>query len=189
VAGYQLLGYIGAISCFVFSLAGAYNTGAIGVIKLEEDFFAFIDEYQGDSADKYIAAMDEDELGTALANFLTFYAFDVLMLTVGIFWHIMFTLGMGMTACLIILIRMLQLDGLILKSDWNNTNVTDVDLFKGWKLFMYGTIVGLVNWLISSGLSVNGVTILQMIGFTGQYKTSKTKTEKCTYSMQSGTNC
>ena len=28
-----------------------------------------------------------------------------------------------------------------------------------------------------------------MIGFTGQYKTSKTKTEKCTYSVQGGVNC
>ena len=155
VAGYQLLGYIGAISAFVFSLVGAYNTGAIGVQKLEEDFFAFIAEYQDNSADKYIEAMDEDELGTALSNFLTFYAFDVFMLTIAVFWHIMFTLGSGMTACLIILIRMLQLDGLILNSDWNNTSVTNVDIFKGWKLFMYGTIVGLVNWLISSGLSVN----------------------------------
>lgn len=66
VAGYQWLSYIGALSAFFFSVAAAYNTGAIGVNAFEADFFAFIDEYQGDSSAKYLETMNEDELSTAL---------------------------------------------------------------------------------------------------------------------------
>ena len=48
IPGYIWLSYMGAIFAFFFSLAGAYNTVATAIIALEADFYAFIDEYQGD---------------------------------------------------------------------------------------------------------------------------------------------
>lgn len=57
--------------------------------------------------------MNEDELSTALMNFLSFQAFDVLILLLAVTWHCVFIMGSGLTGALLILFTLWSLTGWI----------------------------------------------------------------------------
>jgi hypothetical protein len=101
--------------------------------------------------------MSEDELSNALENFVTVYAFDVSVLTLAVLWHSCFMIGMGVLTLVTILIFLWSWNGTFNGGVTSLTGtpistLTDVNLMKGWKMFMYGTVVGVINYLIGLAL-------------------------------------
>ena len=102
--------------------------------------------------------MDDDELGPQLHNFLTYYAWDLLVLSVVIIWHVLFIIVSGIVAAFYLMNNM--------KSMITDAGNTDVDIEFGFKYLLFGMMMGSVNWIAGQALSINKETILKLTSFT-----------------------
>jgi len=57
----------------------------------------------------------------------------------------------------------------------------DVPIFHAWKLFLFGLLVGVVDYLAALAVSMNMATLLQLIGFSGHADTDTTTTQNTSY--------
>ena len=185
VPGIFVLTYGGAFLAFVLSVVGAYNCGATLITSLEADLFSWIDDYGGDSADEYKQLLEEIEAGendSMMQYFLVYYATDIVILTLVVLWHINFLIYMGLAACIVIFIYA-DADKMLISYANNNgyNNATDVPMFNAFKLFLFGLLSGVVNYLAAFAVTSNITTVLQLIGFSGHADTETTTTQNTTY--------
>lgn len=119
-------------------------------------YFAFLEEFQDN--DKYITELENDETGPLLHDFLTYYAWDIFILSSFIFWHVFFLIGTGAVAALTIYTKI---------NTYSQAGDTQAVLLnKGWKLLLFGVLFGSVNLLAGNSVTVNQENILKLIGFT-----------------------
>ena len=85
---------------FFLSLAGAYIAGAKIIKEVENSFFTFLEDYQDN--DEYMEWLEDKDKSEDFSNFLTYYAWDLALMTTVVFWHVLFLLGMGFAASFII---------------------------------------------------------------------------------------
>ena len=149
-------GFGGAAIAAFLSIYGAYNAGASAIKAIEVSYFAFLEEFQDN--DKYITELENDETGPLLHDFLTYYAWDLFILSSFMFWHVFFLIGTGAVAALTIYTKII---GYSAAGDSQ-----PVLLNKGWRLLLFGVLFGSVNLLAGNSVTVNQENILKLVGFT-----------------------
>lgn len=114
--------------------------------------------------------------------FLVFYATDIFILTLVVLWHINFVIWAGFGSAVLIFIYG-NTDKMLINYTNNGqyNNAEDVPIFHAWKLFLFGLLVGVVDYLAALAVSMNTTTLLQMIGFSGHEDTETTTTQTTTY--------
>lgn len=91
----KFLGYGGAAVSVFLSISGAYTAGSTVIQVVEESFWSFLEDFQADSKEDYIAILNNPDLSPEFHQFMTYYASNLLILTIVIFWHVLFLIGMG----------------------------------------------------------------------------------------------
>jgi len=126
--------------------------------------------------------IDDGENDSLMQYFLVYYATDIVILTMVVLWHINFLIYMGLAACIVIFIYA-DADSMLINftSNNGNNNATDVPIFNAFKLFLFGLLSGVVNYLAALAVSMNINTVLQLIGFSGHADTDTTTTQSTTY--------
>ena len=160
------MGYGGAALALFLSVYGAYTAGAAAIAAVESSYFAFLEEFQDN--DKYINMIDDEENGPLMHDFLTYYAWDLFILTGFIFWHVLFLIGMGALVSYYLLFKIQGYDTAA------GTNYVDVTL--GWKILLFGVLFGTADYLAGNALSYNQTNILKLVGFTPAVDTDDTYT-------------
>jgi len=102
--------------------------------------------------------LDDTENGPAFHDFLNGYAVYQIALLFASFWHVFFLIAMGTLVSLLIYMKISYTD-------------TTTDVMIGYKLFIWGTMFGIVDYIAATGLSVNDDTILMMTGFLSKADT------------------
>lgn len=97
-------GYSGAGLSFFLSLAGAYIAGSKAIKEVENSFFTFLEDFQDN--DDYLDMIEDEEKGPSFGDFLTIYAVDLAIVTIAVFWHVVFLIGMGFTASFLIFFKL-----------------------------------------------------------------------------------
>lgn len=92
---------------------------------------------------------------------MTYYAMNMLVLCLTMFWHVAFLIVMGFLSSFLIFSKIVSYENAAAAN-------TDVEIDKGWKLLLFGLLYGAVDYLAGQAISVNQATILQMIGFSPQ---------------------
>lgn len=160
------MGYGGAAISIFLSVFGAYSVGAAAIKGIEASYFAFLSEFQDN--DKYNELLYDDENGSLMHDFLTYFAWDLFILNSFVFWHVFFLIAMGTMASLYILWK---IQGYV-----QNEAPADVDITVGWKMLLFGVLFGTVDYLAGNAIDQNKDTILKMVGFTPTDDTDSTYT-------------
>lgn len=166
IAAADILGYGGGSIAFFLAVAGAYDAGSSVVEQVEISFFSFLEDFQ--TNDAYTNVMSDEAASAKFHKFLIYYASDLVVLTVGIFWHVGFLIGMGFLTAYLIFNKM--------KSSFVN-DTTDIDIDLAWKLMFFGTLMGGTLYLAGTAISVKDDTIIKMVGFS-PYASSSDDTTK-----------
>ena len=118
--------------------------------------------------------IDDTENGPAFHDFLNQYAgYQVTLLFLS-FWHVFFLIGVGTIGSILIFLKV------------PFTTNAEVGVNVGWKLFLVGFFLGVVDYIAACALTVNQDTILQMTGFLSKADSDTTIT-KGTYLTDDGT--
>jgi len=91
----KFLGWTGAAISVFLSISGAYTAGSTVIQVVEESFWSFLEDFQADSKDDYISILNDPDLSPEFHQFMTYYASNLLILTIAIFWHVIYLIGMG----------------------------------------------------------------------------------------------
>lgn len=134
---------------------------------LEVSYFGFLEEFQDN--DKYITELENDETGPLLHDFLTYYAWDLFILSSFMFWHIFFLIGTGAIVSATIYSKITTY---VASSD-----TSAVKLNQGWRLLMLGVLFGSVNLLAGNSITFNQENIMKLVGFTPAADTDDTYTK------------
>jgi len=159
------LGYGGAALCFFLSVAGAYVAGSATIKQLENSFFSFLEDFQDN--DNYVALMDDADMGQAFYDFLVYYSWDMLVMGLAMYWHCSFLIGMGLLAAVLIISK-------VKAYATTNGDADSIPIDKSWTLLLFGALWGVVDYLAGQAVSVNKVTILELLGFNAQVITKTT---------------
>merc|ERR1712003_273780 len=85
----KFLGWGGAAIAVFLSISGAYTAGSTVIQVVEESFWSFLEDFQMDSKDDYIAILNNPDLSPEFHQFMTYYASNLMILTIVIFWHVL----------------------------------------------------------------------------------------------------
>lgn len=88
--------------------------------------------------------IDDEENGALFHDFLTYYAWDLFILTGFVFWHVFFLIGLGFTVAFYLLYKIQAYD----VAAAGDPNVT-----LGWKILLFGTLFGTADYLAGYSLS------------------------------------
>lgn len=117
-----------------------------------------------------------------------------MILALVIFWHINFLIVMGTVSAIVCLwyadsLGVASGDTMLIKSAVGLTaaDPTTAPLWNAWKIFLFGVLMGVVNYLAGLAISINQETILKIIGFTGYSDTTTLATETQTVTATSVT--
>jgi hypothetical protein len=114
-----------------------------------------------------------------------------MILTLVIFWHINFLIAMGTIGAIVCFwfadqSGSVAADTMLIKSSVGLSNAgkdpTNAPLWNAWKIFLFGTLMGVVNYLAGLAISINQETLLKIIGFTGYSDTTTLATSTQTVS-------
>lgn len=115
--------------------------------------------------------LQDDEKSYKWQKFLNKVAMNLAVLTLSVFWHIIFILGMGIGSAMVIFNKI---------SEWTESGGS-VDIDKAWKLMYFGVIMGTSCWLAGTAIDVDDDTIVKMVSFSGytdeEDESTKTITE------------
>ena len=101
----------------------------------------------------------------------------------------MFLIAMGTISAIVCLwfadsLGSATADTMLIKSAVGLTLIdpTTAPLWNAWKIFLFGVLMGVVNYLAGLAISINQETLLKIIGFTGysKNKTYATSTQTVT---------
>lgn len=108
--------------------------------------------------------MDDPDKDQAFKNFLVAYALDIAVMMLAAFWHVFFIIMMGLTTSAWLFNKI---------NTWNKDLATNevISVNDGWKLLLFGIIMGATDYLAGLALSVNKESILKMVGFTATLDT------------------
>ena len=164
----KILGYGGAGLASLLSIAGAITCATTIITNLEASFFAVLEDYQ-DNDDWNIIESDSDE-STEFSNFITVYAWDTAVLMFASFWHVGFLMGMGILTTLLLLNKI---------NTYSNDSTyayggTEIPINLGFQLFVFGALLGSVDYLGGIALSYNSQTLLNMLSFYDKTKMTST---------------
>lgn len=140
----------------ILSIYGAYTAGHSVIKALEVSYFGFLEEFQDN--DRYITELENDETGPLLHDFLTYYAWDLFILSSFMFWHIFFLIGTGAIASGTIYSKITTY---VASSD-----SSAIKLNQGWRLLILGVLFGSVNLLAGNAITFNQENIMKLVGFT-----------------------
>lgn len=162
-----MMGYGGAALSLFLSVFGAYSAGATAIQAIEASYFAFLEDFQDN--EKYINIIDDDENGPLLHDFLTYYAWDLFILTGFVFWHVFFLIGMGALSSFWLMFKIQGYD--------EAATSNDVAITVGWKILLFGLLFGTADYLAGYSVSQNQTNVLKLVGFTPYMDTEDTYTK------------
>lgn len=173
----KILGYGGAGIASVLSIAGAITCASTIMTNLQASFFAVLEDYQ--TNDQWNIIDDENE-GKDFENFITVYAFDTAILMFAAFWHVAYIVGMGILASFLIFNRI---------TTYSNDSTysyggTDIPINWGLQLFVFGALLGSVDYLGGIALSYDSQSLLNMLSFFDKTKTSTTTISTTTVDVE-----
>jgi len=145
----KILGYGGAGLAAVLSIAGAIQCATTIITNLEASFFAVLEDYQDN--DDWNIINDGSEESKEFSNFITVYAWDTAMLMFASFWHVGYLMAMGLATTFLLFNKMSTLEA-------DATYVygtTDIPINIGFQLFIFGALLGSVDYIGGIALSYN----------------------------------
>ena len=99
----KILGYGGASLAVFLSIAGALDVGSTIIQALEANFWGVLEQYQDEYYDSSRwGIINDEDIGQQFGNFITVYGVDTLLLTVAVFWHVQFLIGLGLSAAFLL---------------------------------------------------------------------------------------
>lgn len=164
----KILGYGGASLAAFLSIAGALDVGSTIIQALQANFWGVLEQYQDGYYDNDTwGIINDDDLGQQFANFITVYGVDTLLLTVAVFWHIQFLIGLGLSAAFLLFSKVNTYS-----TDYPINGGTDIPIDKGFQLFAFGALFGAVDYLAALAMKYNQTTIMNMLSFYDKSKES-----------------
>lgn len=103
---------------------------------------------------------------------------DMAILTIVIFWHILFIIGMGLATAFLIFTKV---------ASYNEDGSTDIDIDDAFKLLFFGLMMGSVLYLSGLAVSVQDDTIIKMVGFSAYEDTDDDTTKTIAETASGGT--
>ena len=174
------MGYVGGALSFFLSAAGVYSAGNAIISELDVSVFSFLEDFQDN--DDYIALLDDEEIGKPMYDFLSFTAWDTLVMMLAIFFHFAVLLGTGWTIAFLIINN--------IKTLWDADNASstgNIPIDKGWKMLLFGLIFGGIDYIAGWAVSYQKTTILEMVGFHPHEVTKTTTYTTTSTTPQFGT--
>lgn len=151
VDGSLLLSLAGAGSALIFSVLGAYDNGARLIKYVEASMNDFL-KYYGKG--KYEDILDYEAEASLMEEFLNMLTLDLIVYSIASVYHSMFIIAVGLFGSIWIILQT------TLKQTANTLSLT-----VGFKYFLFGVMLGSVNYF-AGNVSENIVDeVLMSIGF------------------------
>lgn len=106
--------------------------------------------------------MSDPDLSAEFHQFLTYFASNLLILTIAIFWHCFFLIGMGIWSADYLFEQIVT----YYNTYYNKSPSQNVPVDYGIEIMLLGMLFGSINYLAGLGISVNHETILKLMSFT-----------------------
>ena len=143
----QFMGYSGAALSVFISCIGAYQVSTQAIIEIEDGMDSFLQYFGKDSAKILKDLVKDESASNNMSEFLKTYTYDLIILIIAIFWHVFFLIAMGSLMSWTIFQNIKNLD--------TTANGGDIDINAGWKLLLFGTFFGTVNYLAANSLELS----------------------------------
>ena len=151
INGGLLLSLAGAGSAIIFSIIGAYDNGAKLIKYVEAGMNDWL-KYYGKG--KYEEILDMEDEADRMEQFLSEYTWDMMLYSMVSMWHSMFLIATGLFGAI----------WLILQITLKQSSGTG-SLQVGWKYFLFGVMLGSVNYF-AGNVSENLIDeVMNSIGF------------------------
>ena len=141
------MGYSGAALSMFISCIGAYQVSAQALTDIEGGMDSFLQYFSKDNGKILKDLIKNTEAANNMNNFLKTYTIDLIILIIAVFWHVSFLMAMGFSMSWIIFQKIKTLD--------TEVSGGDIDINQGWKLLLFGTFFGTVDYLAGTALEAS----------------------------------
>ena len=146
---------------------GAWQAAAKIIGDLEDGMDSFLEEFGGDKGERFQELAEDSEKLTAMEDFLKTYTWNLIILLIASFWHILFNITFGWFMAL-----------WIFNHTWALVTAADLTVSKsininiGWKLLFWGMFYGTVGYLGGIALEFSNESLIKLVGYNGEEGTT-----------------
>ena len=136
------------------SLIGALETAGQTLASIENSLDVWLNGFAGGNYDELLKDASKSD---AMQQFLSGFTFNIVVYSLASFWHALFTLTVGFFTSFMVFFKM---------QEYVTAEGADVSMIKGFKLMLFGVLIGTVDYFGGNSIKNNMGAVLKSMGFT-----------------------
>lgn len=118
----------------------------------------FLNDFGTDRKNALSKILKDTSQSDFMEYFLSYYSWEIIAMLGAISFHIVYMILSAFAVSIVIIYKINNLDA--------TASGGDIDVTTGWKLALFGTLFGSVDYLAATSIEFNDNTLIKMLTFT-----------------------